>query len=279
MPVGQLRPLCRRAEGNAHPNANGDRLGRSGSVRGATRRAAENRLPLRRHVRVEDHGHELPPANYFGYRKRRRVPYIYSTSEINRLIAATDQLGPAGTPRSRAYAALFSLLAATGLRISEALALRFADITADGLLIRETKFRKTRLVPLHDSVVAGLERYIVSCRRSGSGNDHVFVGSRGRPLQYQAVQSTFKTLLGTAGLWPAPNGRHPRLHDLRHTFAVRALQASPAGRRRIGQHMVALATYLGHVNIYATYWYLEATADLLRDIADTGETFMCRGEQ
>ena len=235
--------------------------------------------PFARHVRVEDDGHELPPANYFGYRKRRRVPYIYSASEVNRLIEATDQLGPAGTLRSRTYAALLSLLAATGLRISEALALRFADITADGLLIRETKFRKTRLVPLHDTAVAGLERYVVRRRRTGSGNDHVFVGSRGRPLQYQAVQSTFKTLIRTAGLWPAPNGRRPRPHDLRHTFAVRALQASPAGRRRIGQHMVALATYLGHVNIYATYWYLEATADLLRDIADTGETFMCRGEQ
>jgi integrase/recombinase XerD len=232
-----------------------------------------------RHVRVEDDGHELPPANYFEYRKRRRVPYIYSASEINRLIEATDQLSPAGTLRSRTYAALLSLLVATGLRISEALALRFADITVDGLLIRETKFRKTRLVPLHDTAVAGLGRYVVRRRRAASGNDHVFVGSRGRPLQYQAVQSTFKTLLRTAGLWPAPNGRRPRLHDLRHTFAVRALQASPTGRRRIGQHMVALATYLGHVNIYATYWYLEATADLLRDIADTGETFMCRGEQ
>jgi len=232
-----------------------------------------------RHVRAEDDGHELPPADHFGYRKRRRVPYIYSATETNRLIEATDQLTPAGTLRSRTYATLLSLLAATGLRISEALALRFADITADGLLIRETKFRKTRLVPLHDTAVAGLERYVAHRRRAGSGNDHVFVGSRGRPLQYQAVQSTFKTLLRTAGLWPASNGRRPRLHDLRHTFAVRALQASPAGRRRIGQHMVALATYLGHVNIYATYWYLEATADLLRDIADTGETFMCRGEQ
>ena len=228
------------------------------------------------HVRADDDGHEMPPANHFGYRKRRRVPHIYSTGEINRLIAATDQLGPAGTLRSRTYAVLLSLLAATGLRISEALALRFTDITADGLLIRETKFRKTRLVPLHDSAVAGLERYILCRHRTGSGNDHVFVGSRGQPLKYQAVQSTFKTLLGRADLWSVPNGRHPRLHDLRHTFAVRALQASPTGRQRIGQHMVALATYLGHVNIYATYWYLEATAELLRDIADTGETFMNR---
>jgi integrase/recombinase XerD len=110
------------------------------------------------------------------------------------------------------------------------LALRFADITADGLLIRETKFRKTRLVPLHDTAVAGLERYVVHRGRAGSGNDHVFVGSRGQPLQYQAVQSTFKRLLRTAGLWPAPNGWRPRLHDFRHTFAVQALQASPAGR-------------------------------------------------
>jgi integrase len=92
-----------------------------------------------RYVRVEDDGHELPPANHFGYRKRRRVPYSYSASEIDRLIEATDQLGPAGTLRSQTYAALLSLLVATGLRISEALALRFADITADGLLIRETK--------------------------------------------------------------------------------------------------------------------------------------------
>jgi integrase len=106
---------------------------------------------------------------YFEYRKRRRVPYIYSASEINRLIEATDQLGPAGTLRSRTYAALLSLLAATGLRISEALALRFADIKADGLLIRETKFRKTRLVPLHDTAVAGLERYMVRRRRVASG--------------------------------------------------------------------------------------------------------------
>src|ERR1700687_4738539 len=73
--------------------------------------------------------------------------------------------------------------------------------------------------------------------------------------------------------------RHPRLHDLRHTFAVRALQASPVGRTRSGKHMVALATYMGHVNIYATYWYLEATADLMREVAAVGEAFMCGGAQ
>lgn len=232
-----------------------------------------------RHIRVEDDRHELPPANYFGYRKKRRVPYIYSTAEIDRLIEAAVQLGPRGALRSQSYATLLALLAITGLRISEALGLRFADITADGLLIRNTKFRKTRLVPLHDSAAAGLERYLMRRRQVPSGDDHVFIGEHGRPLPYQAVQSTFQTLLRRAGLCPAPSSHRPRLHDLRHAFAVRTLQASPAGRRRIGQHMIALATYLGHVNIYTTYWYLEAAPDLLRDIADVGETFMGGGAQ
>ena len=231
------------------------------------------------HIRVEDDRHELPPANHFGYRKKRRVPYIYSASEINRLIEAAVQLRPRRALRSQTYATLLALLAVTGLQISEALGLRFADITADGLLIRDTKFRKTRLVPLHDSAVAGLQRYLMRRRHHPSRDDHVFIGGHGRALPYHAVQSTFQTLLRKADLWPGPSSHRPRLHDLRHAFAVRALQASPAGRRRIGQHMTALATYLGHVNIYATYWYLEAAPELLRDIADVGETFMGEGAQ
>jgi integrase len=226
-----------------------------------------------RHMRVEDGRHELPPANHFGYRKKRRLPYIYSRRAINGLIEAAVQLGSPSEPRSQTYATLLALLATTGLRISEALALRFSDITADGLLIRETKFHKTRLVPLHDTAVAGLERYLRRRRQLTSYDDHVFIGDHGRPLQYQTVQSTFKRLLKKADLWPA-NGRRPHLHDFRHAFAVRALQVSPAGRGRIGQHMTALATYLGHVNIYATYWYLEAVPDLLQDIAEVGESFM-----
>jgi integrase/recombinase XerD len=232
-----------------------------------------------RHVRLEDERHELPPANYFGYRKKRRVPYIYSTGEISRLIKAAAQLRPRGALRPQTYATLLALLAVTGLRISEALCLRFADITADGLLIRKTKFQKTRLVPLHDSAAAGLARYLMRRRQYPSGDDHVFIGEHGRALPYQAVQSTFQGLLRRAGLWPAAGGHRPHLHDFRHSFAVRALQASPTDRRRIGQHMTALATYLGHINIYTTYWYLEAAPDLLQDIADVGDTFMGGGAQ
>jgi integrase len=167
---------------------------------------------------------------------------------------------------------LIALLAATGLRISEALKLTVADVTRDGLLIRETKFRKTRLVPLHDTAATGLQCYLTR-RRPRSDDDPVFIDKSGGAMRYIAVKETFDRLVIKAGIAEAAK-RRPRLHDLRHTFAVRALQGSPAGRSRSGAHMVALSTYMGHVNIYATYWYLEATADLMRDVAMAGEEFL-----
>jgi integrase len=222
---------------------------------------------------LEDNKHESLPPNHFGYRKTRRVPHIYSRAEVDRLIFAATQLPPLDSLRPRTYSTLISLLAATGLRISEALSLLVSDITPDGLLIRKTKFQKTRLVPLHDTTVAGLRRYLTHRRRMHSANDHVFVSNNGQLLAYAQVHWTFRKLLKSADLLPS-RGRAPHLHDLRHTFAVRALESSPADRRRIGRHMLALATYLGHVNIDATYWYLETTPELLHDIAAAGENFV-----
>jgi integrase len=178
--------------------------------------------------------------------------------------------------RPRTYAALISLLAATGLRISEALHLLVSDITSDGLLIRRTKFQKTRLVPLHETAVTGLGNYLTRRQEMRRGGDHVFVSDEGQPLVYWKVRSVFRTLLKSTGLKPS-GGRWPRIHELRNTFAVRALESSPTGRQRIGQHMLALATYLGHVNIDATYWYLETTPELLRDIAVVAENFVHGG--
>jgi integrase/recombinase XerD len=230
-----------------------------------------------RHVRVDDARHELPPANHFGARKTRRPPHIYSAQEIDHLIEAALRLRPKGGLRPLTYATLIALLSATGLRISEALKLTVADVTGDGLLIRETKFRKTRLVPLHDTAAAGLQRYLAR-RRPRTDDDPMFIGKRGGPLRYIAVKETFDRLVSKAGIVTATR-RRPRLHDLRHTFAVRALQGSPAGRSRSGAHMAALSTYMGHVNIYATYWYLEATADLMRDVAAAGEGFIYDGRR
>ena len=230
-----------------------------------------------RHVRFEDARHELPPVNHFGARNTRRSPHIYSAAEIDRLIEGALRLRPKRGMRSRTYATLIAVLSVTGLRISEALKLTVADVTRDGLLIRETKFRKTRMVPLHETAVAGLKRYLAH-RWPRSETDPVFVSARGLPLRYIAVKETFDKLVGRTGIIPAAK-RRPRLHDLRHTFAVRALQGSPVDRSRSGAHMAALATYMGHVNIYATYWYLEATADLMRDVAADGEGFIAEGRQ
>jgi integrase/recombinase XerD len=229
-----------------------------------------------RYLRAEDNRHEVPPADHFGYRKTRRVPHIYSHGEINRLIDAA--LGLPGTLQPQTYATLIGLLVATGLRISEALSLQFSDVTTGGLLIRKTKFQTTRLVPLHETTEAGLDRYLICRRRVHSKGEDVFVIDDGRRLPYWHVHRTYRKLLKTANVSAAGSSHH-RLHEMRHTFAVRALEASPAGRQRIGQHMLALATYMGHVNINDTYWYLEITPELLRDIAVASESFLCGGQQ
>jgi integrase/recombinase XerD len=230
------------------------------------------------YLRVEDLRHELPPANHFGYRKTRRVPHIYTRDEINALVLAATRLPSSDSLLPKTYAALISLLAATGLRIAEALHLLVTDITSDGLLIRKTKFQKTRLVPLHATAVTGLGQYLIHRHEAKRGGDHVFVSDEGQPLVYWKVHSVFRTLLKSAGIKPS-GGRWPRIHELRHTLAVRALESSPTGRQRIGQHMLALATYLGHVNINATYWYLETTPELLLDIAVVAENFVQGGRQ
>jgi integrase len=228
------------------------------------------------HAHLEDLRHELPPPNHFSPRKTRRIPRIYTPAEIDRLLLATAQLPGGEALRPQTYAALISLLAATGLRISEALHLRYGDVTPDGLLIRKTKFQKSRLVPLHETAVAGLGRYLAQRRTVHLHEDHVFIDDNGEPLGYATVYRVFARLAQSAEIEPL-RGHRPRLHELRHTFALRALQATPAGRQRIGQHMLALTTYLGHVSIDSTYWYLESTPELLADIAAAGEAYLDGG--
>lgn len=226
-----------------------------------------------RFIRLEDEEHELPPAGHFAYHKTRRLPYLYSDPELERLLKAALQLAPLGALHPHTYATLIALLSVTRLRVSEALGLRLSDLSTAGLVVRATKFHKSRLVPLHDTAVRGLERYLKRRRRWSADNDHVFITDEGWPLPYCVVYRMFQKLLRVAKLWPAPGATRPRLHDLRHRFAVRALQASPQGLGSASQHMLALATYLGHVNIYTTYWYLETTPELLRGISTACETF------
>jgi integrase len=221
-------------------------------------------------LHLDNPRHDVPPARYFGYRKTRRPPRLYTETEIDQLLTVAARLGPVDALTRQTYVALLSLLTATGLRISEALALRTTDLTGEGLIIRKTKFQKTRLVPLHETARSGLAQYLGHPARPPSDEPWVFVSDAGQPLRYRDVHAVFRRLVTDAGL-SRSGGRPPTLHGLRHTFAVRALMATPTDRAHVGQAMRALATYLGHVSIASTYWYLEATPDLLVDIAAVSE--------
>lgn len=229
-----------------------------------------------RYVRAEEPCHELPPAVFGSENRPRPVPYIFSQDNIQRLVHAAAQSGYR-TLRRHTYSTLFALLACTGLRVSEAIRLRFEDITPEGLVIRCSKFRKSRLVPLHESAQAGLERYLQHRRPYAPFDEHVFVSLRRKPLLVEDVEAAFRTAADKIGLLRGPGGPRPTPHSLRHTFAVRALEACPDDRDGITKHMVALSTYLGHGKVSDTYWYLQATPDLMRNIAERCERFVTGG--
>ena len=161
--------------------------------------------------------------------------------------------------------------------MSEAIHLCFQDLTADGLVIRCSKFRKSRLVPLHETTQAGLEQYLKRRRAFTPLDDHVFVSLRRRPLLLHDAETAFHDIAEKIRLPRGAALPRPTIHSLRHTFAVRALETCPDGRDRITKHMLALSTYLGHSKVADTYWYLEATPDLMRNIADSCQSFFTGG--
>jgi integrase len=164
------------------------------------------------------------------------------------------------------------LLVCTGLRISEALALQFEDFTADGLVVRVSKFRKSRLLPLHPTARCRLDEYLV-LRKQTVGDDHsIFVSLWGTRLHYSTVCSVFLELTRSIDVRAAPGTPGPCLHDLRHTFAVRALEECRGGPTEIERHILALSTYLGHAHASDTFWYLHSTPKLLDGIASAGES-------
>ncbi len=228
-----------------------------------------------RFVRAEDDRHEIPTDGVFCGRWHRRSSYIFSDQEVAQLLCQAERLGPPDSLRSHTYSTLFGLLASTGMRISEALSLRLADITGDGLVIRETKFKKSRMLPLHATVVVALDCYLEHRRKFDRGDDHVFISHRGGGgLHYSIVAETFREVLKAAGVPSQPNCSSPRLLDFRHRFAVRALESCPDSRDRVTRHMLALSTYMGHARLEDTYWYLESTPLLMKDIVNVCESFI-----
>ncbi len=248
----------------------------SSSIVGRARRLGDvRRFAL--YLRAEDERHEIPPLVFGKERRPRPTPYILSDEQICRLIQLARQSGYR-TLRRETYSTFFALLACTGLRVSEAIHLRYDDITPDGLLIRTTKFRKSRLVPLHDTARAALERYLKQRRPYAPFDDHVFISLRRKTLLIADVDSAFRTAANKMNLPHGRGQRRPTPHSLRHAFAVRALQNCPDGRDHITQHMLMLSTYLGHSKADLTYWYLEAVPDLMRSIAERCEAYVTGGK-
>ncbi|MCZ2404760.1 tyrosine-type recombinase/integrase [Paenarthrobacter sp. Z7-10] len=209
--------------------------------------------------------HEVPPRGVFAGPTHRQAPYIYTSAEITAVIRAAALEGGS---RAQTYPVLFALLAATGLRVGEALALDrdTTDLDAGVLLISRGKGRDPRLVPLHPSATAALERYAHwSEDQHHDRRPAFFTDADGKRLKYATVRDNWVHASTAAGLRTAT--RQPRMHDLRHTFAVNTLLGWYRDGANVAAKMPALSIYLGHSDPANTYWYLSAVPELLAHAA------------
>jgi len=237
--------------------------------------------PFARWLRQFEPRTAVPDESLFGPIPGRVAPHIYRDDEIEQLLAAARGLHPKGGLRPATYETLFGLIASTGLRVSEALALRDTDVdlSAGTLTIRQTKFAKSRRLPLHPSTVDALARYRrLRCRSvRTTGETPFFIGTRGRrlgqPLGQRQVHRVFIEL--RQQLRWVNRGAHdgPRIHQLRHSFAVRRVMLWHRQGIDIDQAMLSLSTYLGHAKISNTYWYLTAVPELMGLAAEKFERF------
>jgi integrase len=208
---------------------------------------------------------EVPPRDILAGRPRRAVPYLYSDAEVVALMAAARGLR---TPLQRCtYDTLVGLLAVTGMRAGEAIRLDRADVCLDLGLVRvlDSKFNKSREVPLHLSAVDALRRFAQLRDRlcPEPGSEAFFLSTTGSRLCSSRVRSTFRRLVRDAGLTPRSSRCRPRIHDLRHTLAVNTLLGFYRDGLEVQARLPLLSTWLGHVKPESTYWYLSAVPELL----------------
>jgi integrase/recombinase XerD len=210
---------------------------------------------------------EVPRFGLLPYRPPRLRPYLYTDEEIRRLLEATSRLSSRRGIRPHSYHCLLGLLAVSGLRISEALALQQQDVDLEvGILtIRQSKFRKSRLVPLHPSTVNVLRHYVEQrdLLLPARSSDSFLVSELGRPLEVSAVRRTFYELSRWTGLRQGAINRGPRLHDFRHRFAVETLIRWYRAGQDVQRRLPVLSTYLGHAHVSDTYWYLTHCPELM----------------
>ena len=199
---------------------------------------------------------------------RRPTPFVFTPNEIERLLQGANNFRP-GQFSSVVLHTILGLISATGLRASEALGLDRADVMAcsnpGALLVREAKFHKSRLVPLHPSTAEQLAVYAGYRELLGYGlhTPAFFVSSQRRRLSYGTLQQSFRTIIGRVGIPAHPGSNRPTLHSLRHSFVVARLRSWHEQGLDVQSRLAHLATYLGHVDFRDTYWYMTATPELL----------------
>jgi integrase len=217
------------------------------------------------HLHTIDPATEVPPAGLIPARPHRATPYLYSDADITALMAAAASLR--FPLRTATYQTLIGLLAVTGMRVGEAIRLDDSDVDlmAGIITVRQSKFGKTRLLPLHPTAVSALRDYL-SLRdqlHPHPGTPAVFISPAGTRLLYCNVHATWKLLVTSAGLRPRSAACRPRIHDLRHSFAVASLLDAYATGQDGQARLAALSTYMGHADPSHTYWYLSAAPELL----------------
>jgi integrase/recombinase XerD len=217
---------------------------------------------------------EIPPAGLLPHRYRRKPPHIYSDEEIENVLRGSQQLPSPNGLRARTYTTLFGLLVATGMRVNEALGLDRMDVDLErGILhIRRTKFGKSRYVPVHASTLAALKKYAEVRDRVFPAPliPAFFISAKGNRITEWMARYTFAKISQRIGLRPSArgHGRGPRLQDMRHRFAARTLIHWYRAEFDVERELPKLSTYLGHVHVNDTYWYLEAVPELLQLATD-----------
>lgn len=211
---------------------------------------------------------EIPPPDVFPHRRQRATPYLFSQQDISRLLAEARRLRH--PMRAASYEALFGLLAVSGMRIGEALALEREDVNLDAgvITIRKAKGDRARLVPLHPTAIEALSRYAAvrdrlcptPCSRA------FFLSSAGTPVLAVSLRATFREIMTRIGV--RTEDVRPRIHDLRHRYSVQTLIDWHRSAVNIDEHIPTLSTYLGHVSPADTYWYLSASPELMALAAD-----------
>jgi integrase/recombinase XerD len=220
---------------------------------------------------------EVPAAGLINHHRPRKTPYIYTATEVTALLEAVPRI-TASAFRADTFRIMIALLSVTGMRIGEILNLKDSDVDRSRrtLLVTESKFGKTRLVPVHETTMTGITRYQRQRNKALPNRkaSNVLLSMAGTAVFYSDACATFRRIVNTAGVGAGAR-RPPRMHDFRHTFAVRTLLRWYATGQDVTAKLPVLATYLGHRDPTSTYWYLSATPELLAHavgmLEDTGK--------